>query len=153
MLTGLTGAVGAALIATAPVARADEAALPNVNVYPSISPTEFAVLDGVWYAFGTPDGLTCVIDKSRNAYGCSGPIPAAPNGANLVSGVGAEEPSFATTTKPLFAVAGEVKQLPPQTRLSYRNVSCAIDASGATACVNSASQHGFVLSPTGSFTA
>lgn len=153
MLAGVTGAVAALLFATLPNAAADEAVLPNVNVYPSISPTEFMVLDGAWYAFGTPDGLTCVIDKSRNAYGCSGPIPAAPNGANLVSGVGAEQPSFANATAPVFAVAGEVKQLPPETRLSYRNVSCAIDAGGATACVNSASQHGFVLSPAGSFTA
>jgi hypothetical protein len=164
MLTGLSGIVGAvgagayslltsAVLIASPVAGADDAALPNVNVYPSISPTEFSVLDGVWYAFGTPDGLTCVIDKSRNAYGCSGAIPAAPDGANLVSGVGAEEPAFANAAAPVFAVAGEVKQLPPQTRLSYRNVSCAIDAGGATVCVNSASQHGFVLSPAGSFTA
>jgi hypothetical protein len=153
LLTGLVGAVGAALIATSPVAGADDATLPNVNVYPSIAPTQFSVLDGAWYAFGTPDGLTCVIDKGRGAYGCSGPIPAAPEGANVVSGVGLDEPVFASAATPLFAVAGPVKPLPPQTRLSYRNVSCAIDAGGATACVNSASQHGFVLSPAGSFTA
>jgi hypothetical protein len=152
MLTGLAGAVGAALIATPPVAWADEAELPNINVYPSISPVQFGVMDGAWYAFGTPDGLTCVLDKGRNAYGCSGPIPAAPGGANLVSGVGGEEPGFANTAAPVFAAAGEVKQLPPQMRISYRNVSCAIDAGGATVCVNSATQHGFVLSPAGSFT-
>jgi len=154
MLTGLAGvAVGAALIAIPAVAGADEAVLPNINVYPPISPAEFSVLDGAWYAFGTPDGLTCVLDKSRNAYGCSGPIPSAPNGANLVSGVGGEEPGFANSAAPLFAVAGPVTPLPPQTRISYRNVSCAIDAGGATVCVNSATQHGFVLSPSGSFTA
>ena len=153
-LTGLAGfAVGAALITTPPVAWGDEAVLPNINVYPPISPAEFSVMDGAWYAFGTPDGLTCVLDKSRNAYGCSGPIPAAPKGANVVSGVGGEEPGFANAATPIFAVAGPVKPLPPQTRISYRNVSCAIDAGGATACVNNATQHGFVLSPAGSFTA
>jgi hypothetical protein len=152
-LSGIVGAVGAALIATPPVAGADEPVLPNINVYPPISPAEFSVMDGAWYAFRTPDGLTCVLDKIRNAYGCSGPIPVAPGGANLVSGVGGEEPGFATTAAPLFASAGEVKPLPRQTRLGYRNVSCAIDAGGATACVNTASQHGFVLSPAGSFTA
>lgn len=154
-LTGVAGlAVGVALIATPPVAGADDdAVLPNVNVYPSISPVEFSVMDGAWYAFATPDGLTCVLDKSRNGYGCSGPIPAAPSGANLVSGVGGEEPGFANSAVPLYAVAGPVKPLPPQTRISYRNVSCAIDASGATVCVNTAAQHGFVLSPAGSFTA
>lgn len=153
-LTGMAGlAVGAALIVTTPVAGADDAVLPNINVYPPISPVEYSVMDGAWYAFGTPDGLTCVLDKSRNGYGCSGPIPAAPNGANLVSGVGGEEPGFANSTAPLYAVVGQVKPLPPQTRISYRNVSCAIDGSGATVCVNTATQHGFVLSPAGSFTA
>lgn len=153
MLTGLAGAVGAALLATSPVAAADEASLPNVNVYPPISPVDFTVMDGALYAFGTPDGLTCVIDKGRNGYGCSGPIPAAPEGANLVSGVGGEEPGFANSAAPLYSGTGPVKQLPPQMRLSYRNVSCAIDAGGATVCVNTSTQHGFVLSPAGSFTA
>jgi hypothetical protein len=160
IMTGL--AVAAAALLIAPVARADDGPrnpiagntnLPNVNVYSPVSPVDFSVRDGAWYAFGAPNGLTCVIDKSQNAYGCSGPIPAAPDGANLVSGVGLEEPAFANTAQPLFAVAGPVKQLAPQSRLSYRNVSCAIDAGGATVCVNSSSQHGFMLSPAGSFVA
>ena len=46
--------------------------------------------------------------------------------------MGAEQPSFASSAAPVFAVAGDAKQLPPQTRLSYRNVSCAIDASAVT---------------------
>jgi hypothetical protein len=37
--------------------------------------------------------------------------------------------------------------------LSYRNIACAIDAGGATTCQNTSTQHGFVLSPAGSFTA
>lgn len=170
-LTGLAGAAVAVVIATAPAvalsllasavalsllapaAWADDPALPNVNVYPSISPAQFSVLDGAWYAFATPDGLTCVIDKGRNGFGCSGALPAAPQGANLVSAVGGEEPAFSNTTGPMFEVAGAVKPLPPQTRLSYRNVTCAIDAGGATVCVNTSSQHGFVLSPAGSFVA
>jgi hypothetical protein len=153
MLAGSAIAACAALIAVTPVAWADEPSpvLPNVNVYPSISPTEFSVLDGAWYAFGAPGGLTCVIDKGRNGFGCSGALPAAPEGANLVSAVGGEQPAFATAAAPLFEVAGPVKPLPPQTRLSYRNVSCAIDAGGATVCVNTSSQHGFMLSPAGSF--
>ena len=154
-LTGLAGAAAAALIATAPAAWADDPAppapLPNVNVYPPISPAQFSVLDGAWYAFGTPDGLTCVIDKGRNGFGCNGALPAAPGGANLVSAVGAEQPAFSSATGPVFGAAGPVKPLPPQTRLSYRNVACAIDAGGATVCVNTSSQHGFVLSPAGSF--
>jgi hypothetical protein len=153
MLTGLAGAAGVALIATTPVARADDPVLPNVNVYPSISPADFSVLSGAWYAFGTPDGLTCVIDKGRNGFGCSGAIPAAPEGANMVSAMGADKPTFANATGPLFEAAGPVKPLPPQTRLAYRNMACAIDGGGATVCVNTSSQHGFVLSPAGSYVA
>jgi hypothetical protein len=149
-----TGAI-AVLVATAPVAAADEdkPTLPSVNVYPPISPADFTMTGGEWYAFSTPNGLTCVIDKYRNGYGCSGPIPAAPNGANLVSGLGGAEPGFANTAQPLYAGLTQAKQLPPQTRLGYRNVSCAIDASGALICQNTATQHGFMLSPAGSFTA
>ena len=154
-LTGLAGAVGAALISIPAVAWADPApsGLPDINVYTPISPADYVVMGGAWYAFSTPDGLTCVLDKGHNAYGCSGPIPAAPGGANLVSGVGGEQPGFASSAAPLFAVAGQVKALAPQTRISYRSISCAIDAGGATICVNSASQHGFMLSQAGSFTA
>jgi hypothetical protein len=163
IMTGLIGVIGAAMsMLIAPNAWADNGppnpiagntGLPNVNVYPPISPVDFSALDGGWYAFGAPGGLTCVIDKSQNSYGCSGPIPAAPDGANLVSAVGGQEPAFANSPQPLFAVAGPVKQLPPQSRLGYRNISCAIDAGGATICVNSSSQHGFMLSPAGSFAA
>jgi hypothetical protein len=159
-LAVLAGAAAAVLVA--PNAWADNGppnpiagsgSLPNVNVYTPISPVDFTVMDGAAYAFGAPGGLTCVIDKSQNGYGCSGPIPAAPDGANLVSAVGGQQPAFANSAQPLYAAAGAVKPLPPQSRLSYRNVSCAIDAGGATICVNSSSQHGFMLSPAGSFAA
>lgn len=157
MLMGLAGAVGASLLAVPAAAWADPDPAPpppppNVNGYPPIAPADFAVLGGAWYAFGTPDGLTCMIDKGRVSYGCSGPIPAAPDGAaNLVAGGPAEAPAFSNTDAPPFAVAGPVKPLPPKTRLSYRSISCAIDGAGTTTCVNSAFQNGFVISPAGSF--
>jgi hypothetical protein len=164
LLTGVTGALGVAaafsLLASSAIAMPAKASadndpppLPNVNSFPPISPVDFSVMNGTWYAFGAPGGLTCVIDRSNNAYGCSGPIPAAPDGATMVSGMGQEQPTFANTSAPVFAAAGPVKPLPPQSRLSYRNVACAIDGGGATVCVNTATQHGFVLSPAGSFTA
>jgi hypothetical protein len=153
-------AVGAAavLLATAGVADADPTTpapppLPNVNSFPPISPVDFAVLDGAWLAFSAPGGVTCMIDKGRNAYGCSGTLPAAPDGATLVAATGPEEPAFANSSGNAFGAAGAAKPLPPQQRLSYRNIACAIDAGGATTCQNTSTQHGFVLSPAGSFTA
>ena len=58
--------------------------------------SDYAVMDNNWYAFSTPDGLTCVLQKG-NGYGCSGPIPGAPEGANLVSGSYGGVPGFASS--------------------------------------------------------
>jgi hypothetical protein len=156
MLIGLAGAAMAALIATPAVAAADPDTpapppAPNVNAYPPVAPAGYTALDGAWYAFGTPDGLTCIIDKGKVTYGCSGPIPGAPEGANLVSGGPIGAPGFANTAGPAFAAAGPVKPLPPNTRLSYRSISCATDGAGTTTCMNSAYQTGFVIGPAGSY--
>jgi hypothetical protein len=153
-LIGLASAVAAALIAAPGVACADPDAPPpppNVNAYAPIAPADFSVMNGAWYAFGTPDGLTCIIDRGRGNYGCSGPIPGAPDGANLVSGDQVGAPAFANTDTPAFSVAGPVKPLPPNTRISYRAISCGTDGKGTTTCLNSAYQSGFVISPGGSF--
>jgi hypothetical protein len=152
MLIGVV--MGVAIVALPGSARADPdapPAPPNVNAYPPIAPADYTVMSGAWYAFGTSDGLTCIIDKGRTVYGCSGSIPGAPNGANLVSGGAVGAPTFANTDAPVFAVAGPVKPLPPKTRLSYRAISCGTDGAGMTACVNSWDQSGFVISPAGSY--
>jgi len=81
----------------------------------------------------------------------SGPIPAAPGGANLVSAGASGKPGFATSGRPLYGVVEDAKALPPNTRLSFRAVSCGTDGF-ATTCLNSADQSGFVLSPDGSYT-
>lgn len=124
---------------------------PNVNAFTPVSPVDFTVLDGAWYAFGTPDGLTCIIDKTRSTYGCNGPIPGAPSNANMISGGAAGAPGWAHASAPPFAIAGPVKPLPPNTRLSYRQISCGSDGAGMTSCVNAFDQTGFVISPAGSY--
>jgi hypothetical protein len=154
ILIGVVGAAGAAVIGTPAAAWADPEpapAPPNVYAYAPISPVDYSVMDGAWYAFATPDGLTCVLDRKTGGYGCSGPIPAAPNGATMVSGAAVGAAGFANTAAPVFAVAGPVKQLPPNTRISFRQISCGIDGAGTTSCVNSRDQTGFVLSPAGSY--
>jgi hypothetical protein len=124
---------------------------PNVNAYALALPSDFSVLDNRYYAFGTSDGLTCAIDRTNASYGCSGPIPAAPGGANVVSAAGRGAAAFATDDRPIFADIGPVKQLPPKTRLSFRSVSCGTDGAGMTACINAEDQSGFVLTPAGSY--
>lgn len=125
--------------------------IPNVNAYTPLNPAGYAAMGGTSYAFAGPSGVICIINRQNGDYGCSGPLPGAPGGANLVSGGQVGAPTFANTGRPLFDAAGPVKALPPNTRLSFRDVSCGADAAGAIACLNSREQVGFVVSPTGSF--
>lgn len=125
--------------------------LPDVNSYAPVSPVAYTVMDGNWYAFAGPAGVTCVINRQAVSYGCSGPLPGAPEGANLVSGGQVGAPAFSSTERPVFAAVGTAKALPANTRLSFREISCGVDGSGVVACVNSRDQVGFVVGPTGSY--
>lgn len=151
ILIGATAAVGA-MIGVPGIAGADPEpppGPPDVNAFAPVKPSEYAVMDNNWYAFGTPDGLICVLQRS-GGYGCSGPIPAAPQGANMVSGAVGGVPGFSHTEANVFAAAGPVKPLPPNSRISFQTVSCGNDGV-VTSCVDSRNQSGFVISPAGSF--
>ena len=150
ILIGVASAAGAAVMGMPGIAMADQP-VPNINAFPSEKPSEYAVNDGAWYAFTVPGGVTCVLDRQEGGYGCSGPIPAAPGGANLVSAGPSGTPGFASAARPLYGVVDGAKPLPPNTRLSFRTISCGTDGV-VTACMNSRDQSGFVLSPDGSYT-
>ena len=68
-----------------------------------------------------PDGVTCVLDKQAGGYGCSGPIPAAPGGANLVTAAPSRAPGFASSAQPMYGIVDGAKPLPPNTRLSFQH--------------------------------
>lgn len=127
--------------------------IPNVNAYMPVNPADYTTNKGRWFAFAGPAGVVCTLDNLNGDYGCSGPLPGAPAGVNLVSGGPTGAPAFSTTTEPsLYAgPAGAVKALPPNTRLSYRQVSCGIDDAGVVACFNSRDQVGFVVGPTNTY--
>ncbi len=146
----------AVAVAAPAVASADpESApvLPNVNAYTPVSPVDFTVMNGTAYAFSAGPGITCVMNRTSGGYGCSGPLPGAPEGANLVSAGPSGPPGFSSTSRPIFSAAGEPKPLAPNTRLSFQDISCGVDGTGVTACVNSREQIGFVISPAGTFIA
>jgi hypothetical protein len=152
MLIGVVGSVGAALmgpgiVMAQPPAPPPPPPPPNVNAYAPVKLSDYAVMDNQWYAFKTPDGLTCVMQRN-GGYGCSGAIPAAPEGANLVSG-GPGVPSFANSAGDVFAGVN-AKPMPAGSRMSYQTVSCGSDGS-VTTCSDSRNQSGFVLGPAGSF--
>ncbi len=122
---------------------------PNVNAWALVKPSDFGVLDNSAYAFTTPDGLTCMMQRS-GGYGCSGPMPAAPEGATLVSGAIGGVPVFSNVAANPFANIGAIKPLPANSRVSFQTLSCGSDGT-VTSCVDSKTQSGFVISPAGSF--
>jgi hypothetical protein len=123
-------------------------AIPNVFAYIPLNPADYTVNGGKWFAFAGPAGVVCILDSLKGNYGCAGPLPGAPAGVNLVSGGPVGAPAFSTTEQPAYADAGPVRPLPPQTRLTFRSVSCGVDENGVVACLNSRDQVGFVVGPT-----
>ena len=127
-------------------------AIPNVFAYMPQNPADYTVNGGKWFAFAGPPGVVCVLDSLKGDYGCAGPLPGAPDGVNLVSAGPAGAPTFSTTAEPAYAAAGPaVRPLAPNTRLSFRQVSCGMDADGVVACLNSREQVGFVVGPTATY--
>ena len=156
VLTGVLGAAGAAVTvlvlpgsaaADPPPNPVPQPPTPNVNVLTPVKPSEFSALDGNWYAFASPEGLTCVIQKS-GGYGCNGALPGAPEGANLVGGTIGVPASFSMANGPIFAAAGAVKPLPSGSRISFQTLSCGVDGA-TTTCIDTRTQSGFVISPAG----
>ena len=82
--------------------------------------SEYGVADYAWYVFSAPPGVTCVLQKN-GGYGCSGPLPGAPNGANLVSG-GPGPAGFANADRLVFGTTEAAKPLPAGSRISYQTV-------------------------------
>jgi hypothetical protein len=144
---GASGAVSG--LAAAQPAPPPPPPAPNVNALTPVKPADYAVMDGNWYAFSTPGGAVCVVQRN-GGYGCSGNLPGAPNGANLVSG-GPAAPGFSTTTAPLYTGVGQPKPLEAGQRLSFQTVSCGYDGT-VTACIDSRNQAGFVIAPDATWT-
>lgn len=159
MLRGilLTSVVAAGVITGASPAAADPESppppIPDVFAYMPVNPIDYTVNSGKWFAFAGPAGVVCILDSTNGDYGCSGPLPGAPGGANLVSAGPMGMPVFTTTETPEYADAGVVRPLPPNRRLSYRQVACGVDDAGVVACLNSREQVGFVIGPDVSFVA
>jgi hypothetical protein len=157
LLIGVIAAAGAALIGAPGIAAGDPPPTPapqpppppNVNALEPVKLSEYAAMDNNWYVFAVPGGVTCVLQKG-NGYGCNGPLPGAPQGANLVSASYGAVPGFYVANAPVFASAGEPKPLPPNRRISFQTVSCGNDGT-VTTCVDNRNQSGFVISPAGSF--
>src|SRR3546814_1860184 len=103
---GAAGCVAAAGVLNTPGFAAAQPAppppppAPNINALPPVNPKDFAVYDGSAYVFGSA-GLTCMMPRS-GGYGCNGPIPGGPEGANPVGGSSGGVPVFGTSPTPMY---------------------------------------------------
>jgi hypothetical protein len=156
ILIGLVAA-GAAVIGVPGVAAADPDPAPpppppfKVGALAPVKPTDFAMVNGEFYGFAVPGDVECGISRGSGRYGCSGPLPAAPDGATVVTGGQQGPPVFAASDgRPLFNFDGLPKRLLPGTRISFQGVTCGTDGT-FTVCNNSFDGQGFVLSPAGSY--
>jgi hypothetical protein len=155
ILIGLLAA-GAALMGVPGMSAADPDPAPppppplNLNALAPVKPSDYAMQNGGVYAFAIPGDIACVMSRDSGSYGCSGPIPAAPNGANAVTGAQQGPPGFANADRPLYVFEKLPQRLEPGTRISFRNVTCGTDGT-TTQCTNSFDGAGFVISPAGSF--
>lgn len=158
MLTGLL--VAGLMAGAAPgIAAADPPPDPvpappppplNLNAMTPVKPSEFAMADGEYYGFAVPGDIACAISRKTGKYGCTGPLPAAPDGANAVTGAQQGPATFMSDSRPLFAFEGLPNRLLPGSRIGFRNVTCGTDGT-VTMCNNSFDGAGFVLSPAGSY--
>jgi hypothetical protein len=147
-------AVAAAAAAVAAPAWAEPTtpappAPPNVLALPPASPVGFTTADGV-YAFTAPVGVTCVLSKGTRSYGCSGTLPGAPEGANVVTAGASGEPGFSHADRPLYQFETPPDELAEGTRLGMGTVSCGA-IGGGVVCINTFDQTGFVVSPAGTY--
>lgn len=147
LTVALAASAGLSGAATAAAEPEPTPAFPNVASYMPVNPADYTVNGGKWLGFAGPAGVVCIVDVLAGNYGCSGPLPGAPEGINLVSAGPTGAPTFATSEAP-YAAAGPVRPLAPNTRLTYRQIYCGADATGAVACLNSRDQVGFIVGPT-----
>jgi hypothetical protein len=155
-LIGLVAA-GAAVIGVPGVAAADPDPAPppppppfNVNALAPVKPSDFAMVDGQFYGFAVPGDIECGISRANGRYGCSGPLPASPDGANVVTGGQTGPATFTSDSRPLFNFDGLPNKLLPGSKISFRGVTCGTDGT-FTVCSQSFDGQGFVLSPAGSY--
>ncbi len=150
ILMALVGAAIGASIGVPGVAAGDPPPPPlDLNALTPVKPSDFAMQNGEYYAFAVPGDIACAMSRGSGNYGCSGPLPAAPDGANAVMGGQQGPPTFVNDNRPLFVFDGLPNRLLPGTRISFRNVTCGTDGT-VTMCNNSFDGAGFVLSPGGS---
>jgi len=124
--------------------------MPNINGLPPVSPVDYSVVNDRYYAFATPDGLTCAFETWQWIVRLQRAHP--------------ERPEWSETWSAAVPVANRALPTPTprSSRHSARSSHCrptngsatatsAVQWTGAgtTICTNQQDQAGFVLTPAG----
>ena len=88
--------------------------------------------------------------QRSGGYGCSGPIPGAPEGANMVSGAMGGVPVFSNVGGQPVRQCGEVKPLPANSRHQLPDLQLRHRRRRRRHVSTASNQAGFVISPAGS---
>ena len=152
LLIGAVGAAGATILGAPGIAAADPPPMPDINSYPPAKPSEYAVQDGAWYAFTRARRRDVRAGQAVRRVRLQRPDSrsAERRQHGHRHGVGLARVRQLPPSRSTASFDG-AKPLPPNTRLSFRTVSCGTDGV-TTACRNAADQSGFVISPAGSYT-
>ncbi|SPM36517.1 hypothetical protein MRAB57_4358 [Mycobacterium rhizamassiliense] len=168
-----------ASVATVPPAGADPNQFPSLSDYAAVDAAGYQTYSRYMTSglqFETPGGYRCRMSFTHKQNGahmeCWGTLPGTANnhvGLNYLSGANVVDVAFSNidlskmeVVEPGPGVTGgpinprDYKPLPPRSKLVYDDgplQTCGVDAS-MTACelVDGDRQHGFVLSPQGSWT-
>ncbi|MUL85737.1 MULTISPECIES: hypothetical protein [unclassified Mycolicibacterium] len=156
--TALTGAVIFGL--PAPQAVAQPPGFPDLNLFNEVDAAQFnrpfsypERWANVYSFFRTPDGLNCAIGPGS---WCNGNLPGLPAGqGDSCTSVHQKrsDQQFTFDTDDTACEPTKDKALNPGEKLTdwLTGTTCVVGYGNLTACINTKSDHGFVLQPSGSW--
>lgn len=143
-------------------ANATPPGFPDITGFTQVDPAQFARpltrsqrWESGYFFFRTPDGISCAIGPTSWCVGALPGLTARQQSAcsSVHQGESPTEP-FAYGQSDQACVPTDDPILTPGHKLTIDayEITCAVGTGSTTACINTATNHGFVLRPSGSWT-
>lgn len=156
LVAAATGLTSTAIATAAPPGFPDIASFTQVNPAPFARPLTRDQRWEVGYLFfRTPDGMNCAIGPTS---WCSGAVPGLPAQKQSVcpsvhqGASPAESFAFGQSDQPCIQTNDAMLNIGQKLTDDAHEVTCVVGTDSLTACINTATNHGFVLRPSGSWT-
>ncbi len=156
LVAAVTGLTWTATASAAP------AGFPNVAGFTQVDPAPFArplTREQRWEVgylfFRTPDGMNCAIGPTSWCSGAIPGLPALEQSAcpSVHQGASPAEPfAFGQSDQACFRTNDALLNIGQKLTDDAHEVTCVVGIDNLTACINTATNHGFVLQPSGSWT-